>query len=449
MPVWTCPPAGLGVNDAAPGVPGAGKTVALTFDDGPGASTAAILSILESYGVRATFFNIGEQAPSWRRDVEAESADGFLVADHTWSHPELPGLTAVQQAAQLDRAAAAQRAIGGTSPCELRPPYGEYDSTTLSVAAARHMSVWLWSVDTEDWEAEGSASSYWVRRIIGLAESEGGALQHPVVLLHDQQSPMPATVAALPAIIAFFRSHGYTFVDLLGRSGRPAGCGSRRPPDPSATVRRAGTRLAGGQSLASPGGQYRLLMQADGNLVLYAGKRALWTSGTAGHPGATAALQNDGNFVVASRSGRVLWSSHSGGHPGAVLAVRADGSLALEAGRSLYWWSGSGNSGLAAGEALRQGWYVESPGSACRLRMNREGDLVLQASSGAVLWRTGTAVPGAFAVMQTDGNLVVRSPAGRALWSSGTSGNPGDSLYVGRNGSVFIESASGTMRWFA
>jgi len=80
------------------------------------------------------------------------------------------------------------------------------------------MAVWTWSVDTEDWKANGSSSSYWVNRIISLAESEGGVLTHPVVLMHNQPAGNPATVAALPTIIQYFGSHGYTFVDLLGRT---------------------------------------------------------------------------------------------------------------------------------------------------------------------------------------------------------------------------------------
>ena len=44
-------------------------------------------------------------------------------------------------------------------------------------------------------------------------------LQHPVVLMHNQPAGNPATVLALPAIIRFFRDHGYSFVDLLGRTG--------------------------------------------------------------------------------------------------------------------------------------------------------------------------------------------------------------------------------------
>ena len=76
------------------------------------------------------------------------------------------------------------------------------------------MAVWMWSVDTQDWMARGSGSSYWVRRIIRLAEYEGGRLRHPVVLMHNQPAGNPATVTALPVIIRFFRSHGYRFVAL-------------------------------------------------------------------------------------------------------------------------------------------------------------------------------------------------------------------------------------------
>jgi peptidoglycan/xylan/chitin deacetylase (PgdA/CDA1 family) len=98
--------------------------------------------------------------------------------------------------------------------CAFRPPYGNYDAVALSLAQQRRMSVWLWSVDTQDWMARGSGSPFWVSRIIRLAQGEGGALRHPVVLMHNQPAGNPATVAALPVIIRFFRSHGYRFVRL-------------------------------------------------------------------------------------------------------------------------------------------------------------------------------------------------------------------------------------------
>ena len=199
--------------------PGSGKTVALTFDDGPGASTAAILSVLRSQGVTASFFNLGQNAAAQPSLVQDEARWGYLIGNHTWDHQDLTTLSASAQAREMDQASAEQRSLIGSWPAAFRPPYGSYNATTLSLAQQRHMKVWMWSADTEDWKAQGSSSSYWVNRIIRLAEQQGGALQHPVVLMHNAPSGDPATVRALPTIIQYFRSHGYTFVDLQGHTG--------------------------------------------------------------------------------------------------------------------------------------------------------------------------------------------------------------------------------------
>jgi peptidoglycan/xylan/chitin deacetylase (PgdA/CDA1 family) len=206
-----CPAAAYGVHFYAPG---GGKTVALTFDDGPGKSTAAILSVLARYKVPATFFNIGENLAARPSLVRAEVKAGYATGNHTWDHPDLNLLGTSRQAAEIDRASAEQRSVSGTVPCAFRPPYGDYDATNLKLAQQRHLGVWLWSVDTEDWMADGSGSSYWVDRVIRLAEEEGGALHHPIVLMHNQPAGNPATVAALPAVIQYFRAHGYRFVAL-------------------------------------------------------------------------------------------------------------------------------------------------------------------------------------------------------------------------------------------
>jgi peptidoglycan/xylan/chitin deacetylase (PgdA/CDA1 family) len=73
------------------------------------------------------------------------------------------------------------------------------------------MSVWLWSVDTQDWMARLGfvvlgQSHHPARRTGGQGASP------PVVLMHNQPAGNPATVSALPVIIRFFRSHGYRFV---------------------------------------------------------------------------------------------------------------------------------------------------------------------------------------------------------------------------------------------
>ena len=183
-----CPRASYGAHSYAPG---RGKTVALTFDDGPGRSTAAILKVLARYRVPATFFNIGVNVAVRPGLVRKEVRAGYAIGDHTWDHPNMVLLSAAGQAREIDRMNAKLKAVARVRACAFRPPYGNYD-----------------------WMARGSGSSYWISRIIRLAKGEGGALRHPVVLMHNQPAGNPATVSALPVIIRFFRSHGYRFVRL-------------------------------------------------------------------------------------------------------------------------------------------------------------------------------------------------------------------------------------------
>ncbi|MER7504463.1 hypothetical protein AB0L05_21900 [Nonomuraea pusilla] len=73
-----------------------------------------------------------------------------------------------------------------------------------------------------------------------------------------------------------------------------------------------GQTLKAGDWVRSASGEYALRQQEDGNLVLYKGRAALWSSDTAGNPGARLEVQNDGNVVIYSAS-RALWSTKTGG----------------------------------------------------------------------------------------------------------------------------------------
>jgi peptidoglycan/xylan/chitin deacetylase (PgdA/CDA1 family) len=210
-----CPTAGFGARTSAPG---SGKTVALTFDDGPGPETPGVMRVLEDAGVTATFFHIGVNMTVRPTSVQAVHAQDFLLGNHTWSHPDMRTQSSTNQALQMDRATAEQRTLVGDAPCVFRPPYGSYNSTTLSLAQSRGMSVWNWSVDTGDWEAPPSGTTAWTNLIVSRAVA-GGSQTHPVILMHTQPDGCASTLAALPRIINYYRDHRYTFVDLLGRQG--------------------------------------------------------------------------------------------------------------------------------------------------------------------------------------------------------------------------------------
>ncbi|WP_394837342.1 hypothetical protein LVJ94_10585 [Pendulispora rubella] len=83
------------------------------------------------------------------------------------------------------------------------------------------------------------------------------------------------------------------------------------------------------QGIRSCDGRFLLIMQSDGNLVLYQGNTALWASGTAGQPSYGAYMQGDGNLVIYSGLPRALWASGTAGNPGAYLQVQNDGNVVI------------------------------------------------------------------------------------------------------------------------
>lgn len=89
-----------------------------------------------------------------------------------------------------------------------------------------------------------------------------------------------------------------------------------------------GQTMAGDYFLRSGDLRYALLMQSDGNLVLFGpGYHKLWATGTSGNPGAYLGLQGDGNMVVYSSSGHALWASNTGGQSLSYLVMQTDGNL--------------------------------------------------------------------------------------------------------------------------
>ncbi|MBV9363340.1 MAG: hypothetical protein JO286_19765 [Solirubrobacterales bacterium] len=113
-----------------------------------------------------------------------------------------------------------------------------------------------------------------------------------------------------------------------------------------------GDVLRPGWSIYSPSEQFQLLMQSDGNLVLYDGAgKALWASGTVGHPGAHAVMQTDGNLVVYDSAGHALWASRTPQQPGAFLYMQSDGNLVIYKGSAALWSTATNGKGSGGSRA--------------------------------------------------------------------------------------------------
>jgi peptidoglycan/xylan/chitin deacetylase (PgdA/CDA1 family) len=204
--VGGCQPAPTGIMPAVVASHGARtqKVVALTFDDGTNsANVLKILKILQHEHTNATFFPTGrsvELDPDlWRKVAQA----GFPIGDHTYSHRSLLGLCYADQLAELIRAKTVLDGLGIPMLPAMRPPYEEFDDTTLLAAtSAGAGTVVLWDVDTLDWT--GVRASTIVAR--ALAGREGS-----IVLMHTAPT---TTSTALATIIDRYRHRGFTFVTI-------------------------------------------------------------------------------------------------------------------------------------------------------------------------------------------------------------------------------------------
>jgi hypothetical protein len=97
-----------------------------------------------------------------------------------------------------------------------------------------------------------------------------------------------------------------------------------------------GQSLGVNQSLTNCKGNVTLVMQTDGNLVVYGPPGALWSSNTAGTPANVAVMQGDGNFVLYNGS-TPYWDSKTAGYSGAHLVVQDDGNVVIYLGNTPLW----------------------------------------------------------------------------------------------------------------
>lgn len=195
-----------------------GRDIALTFDDGPGPYTPEVLSVLEHFHVRATFFEIGEMLRYFSASTLREIKDGDVIGDHTETHPEMATLSAHDQYEELFEQIARIEILGGPRPLLFRPPYGSFNATTMRQLHKLHLLMVLWSVDTGDYLQPGV--SVIVER--ALAGAHPGA----IILLHDAGGTRTQTVAALPTIIEKLRARGFHLVtvpELLRDDPPPTG----------------------------------------------------------------------------------------------------------------------------------------------------------------------------------------------------------------------------------
>lgn len=185
------------------------KYVALTFDDGPRASTTGrLLDGLAERNARATFFVVGRQIEGNEDLIERMAAQGDQVGNHTYDHVKLRGADSGTILQEINKTDVMLRQLLGDGDYWLRPPYGLVDSRCCALVKT---PMAAWSVDPEDWKKLDTEK---------VAEAVlGKAGDGDIILLHDFY---PTSVDAALEIVDKMQAEGYEFVtvsELLALKG--------------------------------------------------------------------------------------------------------------------------------------------------------------------------------------------------------------------------------------
>ena len=215
------------------------------------------------------------------------------------------------------------------------------------------------------------------------------------------------------------------------------------PPSIQPVVLYSPSYLLPNSNIASANHMTYLVMQTNGDLVLYYVNNILWHSNTYNSPGAFLAIQNNGNLVVYDSNGHLVWESgtaNAGSPPYALMVYDSYFELTDKNGRKIWnsiyeilYIDFIKGSSITSPSYLLPRQAVLSSSNQTMLIMQNNGDLALYQNQEDLQWSTGYQSrnilwhsntynsPNAYFGVQNDGNLVVYNSNDDLQWNSGTS----------------------------
>ena len=185
------------------------KVIYLTFDCGyENGCTEKILDALKKHRAPAAFFVVGHMIESAPDIVRRMAAEGHIVGNHTFHHPDMSSISdqsAFQQ--ELDALAALYKETTGQDLSRFyRPPQGKYSVDNLKQAQALGYRTIFWSLAYVDWYADGQPTPEQAYAKL-LPRIHDGA----IVLLHSTSS---TNADILDELLTKWEDMGYQFASL-------------------------------------------------------------------------------------------------------------------------------------------------------------------------------------------------------------------------------------------
>lgn len=185
--IFRMPPSGRNPGD-----------VYITFDDGPIPDvTPWVLDTLDDFGVKATFFMVGENARRYPELLEDVRRRGHAIGNHT--HHHIRGLK-YSPSEYMDDVEEARKATGSQI---VRPPHGYLTPGQLKALKKKYMVV-MHDLVTRDYSKKLSSGKV-VENV--KKYSRDGA----IIVFHDSLKSYQNLKGALPQVLAWLKDKGFSF----------------------------------------------------------------------------------------------------------------------------------------------------------------------------------------------------------------------------------------------
>ena len=180
--------------------------VSISFDAAWGnEDTAAILDILKTYNVKATFFMTGGWIKNYPDNVKDIAQAGHDLGNHSLNHKQMSQLSFAECENEILTVNDMITKLTKKTPFLFRPPYGDYNNTVLDACKNSNCYCIQWDVDSLDWK------NYGVDSIVTTVLNHKHLGNGSIILMHNGAK---YTKEALPKIIEGLQSKGYTIIPI-------------------------------------------------------------------------------------------------------------------------------------------------------------------------------------------------------------------------------------------
>lgn len=186
--------------------------VALTFDMCqdplyPAGFDAAIVDVLQRYGTAATFFMGGDWMRAHPEETKLLAANpNFEMGNHSWSHPDFTQLSEEEIGQEIEMTNEMLFQLTGRHSRLFRYPFGLYNDQALQIVARHGLYSIQWDSVTGDPDPNFDAAAI-------LAEVQRTVRKGSIIIMHGNGRGWH-TAEALPQIIEYLKSQGYTLVTV-------------------------------------------------------------------------------------------------------------------------------------------------------------------------------------------------------------------------------------------